>query len=123
GLDVLQVELPGFEVVLVDGGAVGAGPSLPGSDGAFVEPEGSDDGGQGATMNKQGDDAKEQGLLLVQAIEGGAGGGGECLVAGGAAEASFLVGVDKDVALVGDATVRAVGVGAEYALGVHGSIP
>src|SRR5262249_27017431 len=122
-LDVAQVEFVGFEVVLVDGLAVRTGLALPGGDGALVQPEGGDDGGQGAAVCQEGDDTEEQGGVLVQAEQGGARGGGEGLLAGGAAEASFLVGVDLDVALVLDASIRAMWVGAEYALGVHGWLP
>lgn len=64
-------------------------------------------------MGEQGEDADEEGLVLVEAGEGSAGGSGEGLVAGATTEAAFLVGVDLDVALVGDASVRAGGVAAE----------
>src|SRR5262249_22382885 len=104
-------------------GAVGAGLVLPIGDGALVQAEGGDDGGQGAAVGEQGDDAQEEGLVLVQAVEGRALGRGEGLAAGGTAEAPVLVGVDLDVAVAADASVRAIGVGAEYALGVHGLIP
>src|SRR5262249_57391271 len=104
-------------------GAVGAGLVLPIGDGALVQAEGGDDGGQGAAVGEQGDDAQEEGLVLVQAVEGRALGRGEGLAAGGTAEAPVLVGVDLDVAVAADASVRAIRVVAEYALGVHGLIP
>src|SRR5688572_8108467 len=107
----------------VDGGAVLAGLAPPVGDGPLVEAEGGNDGRQGAAVSERGDDAQEQGLVVAEAIEGCALGGGEGLAAGQAAEAALLAGVGLDVALVCDAPARAGGVGAEYALGVHGPAP
>ena len=50
---------------LVDGLAVPAGLVAPSGDGALIEAEGGDDGGEGAAVGQEGDDADEQGVVLV----------------------------------------------------------
>lgn len=94
----------------MSGSAVGAGLILPVRDGAFVESEGSDD-------SEQGDDAQKQRRVLMQAIPGCALGSGEGLTTAEATETTLLVRGYLDVAFVFDASVRAVGVDAKYALG------
>ena len=79
--------------------------------------------GRGQPWAEQGDDAQEQGLVLVQAEEGGAGGGGEGLAAGEAAEARSLWEWTLTLPLSLTPLSAQAGLAAEYAPGVHGSIP
>src|SRR5262249_54202135 len=123
GLDVAQVHLVGVEEVLLDPLAVAAGLVLPVGDRALVEPEGGDDGLQGAAVDQQGDSGDEQGTVLVQAVEGGAGGGREGLAAAAADQTPLLVGVDFDVALAAPPFAGAGGVVKECAVGAHGVAP
>src|SRR5262249_45176570 len=85
--------------------------------------KGGDDGLKRAAVGQQGDDADEQGPALVQAIKGGALGGGKGPAAAGTAEAPLLAGVNADVASAHLAPVRALRVVTECHRGVHGSPP
>src|SRR5262249_42722609 len=96
---------------------------MPVGHGPLVEAKGGDDGLKRAAVGQQGDDADEQGPALVQAIKGGALGGGKGPAAAGTAEAPLLAGVNADVASAHLAPVRALRVVTECHRGVHGSPP
>src|SRR5436305_10686861 len=74
-------------------------------------------------LGQQGDEADEDRRVRVPAVEGCACGGGEAPAADRTAVASLGVGVDLDVAPGGLTSGRALGIGAEWRLGVHGLTP
>src|SRR5205807_4298123 len=78
-----------------------------------------DDGLARAAVAEQSQDDSDEVERLVQAVGGGVPGGGEGLVAGGAAEAPLLAGVDADVAQASLPPVQAVEVRAELRLRVQ----
>jgi hypothetical protein len=98
---VLDINVALLDVQLMEALAVPAGALLPVGDGALVEAVGGDDGLAGAAVAQKSQDEGDQVEGLVQAVVGGILGDGEGLVAGGAAKAAFLLGVDADVAPAG----------------------
>src|SRR5262245_38392197 len=95
------------------------GPLLPGGDGTFIEGIGGDDGLQRAAVGQQGENHADQVERLMESEERGVAGGREGLAAASAAEASFLVGVDFDVALIRNPSFPTVEIGTELGGGVH----
>src|SRR5215210_470624 len=109
--------------MLVHPPALGAGFSLPASDGAFVEIEGCDNSLQWATVGKQRHDYNHQPLRLVPPVEGGVGGLGEGAPTALALVAALLLGVDHDVSFAGTAVGAAASVVAPSLVRVHADSP
>ena len=114
-----QLDLPLKDPMLVEELAVSAGAVAPVGDGAFVEPEGGDDGLDRAAVAEQGDDDGDQVERLLQAVERGVASGGEGPAAGRAEVAAFLPTMDADVAGTQLPSCGAIGVVAELSERVH----
>jgi hypothetical protein len=87
---VRDIDATRLDVQFVEALAVPAGALLPAGNRALVEAVGGDDGLAGAAVAEQGQDDGDQVEGLVQAVVRGILGGGEGLLARGAAEAGSV---------------------------------